>query len=312
MDNCFNNISYYPYSKGKYDVSPNFHKLELNNISENPDNYVFHIDNNYSDYLENKRNCRIDNISKYYQEHKFSQEISNKVNNFIINQLCNEYPLFFVLNNGCLECRLTNEKILFDNNFQLIGNEKYKSLFDALVSQVQEDIVICNIFDNVDFLSSIHLCSPSYWSAEEKIGKNFAETHIPVAGMEKIRAIYKPILQSIITKGPFYRFAWEINADQTLNHHPDKLPLEKKFNPEKPELFVRVERQCVIGLESDTILFTIKTYYKNVNELAKTQLNSLNRALQSMSPETLQYKRIENQINDICLWLSTLENNLCN
>ncbi|MEH2315065.1 MAG: heme-dependent oxidative N-demethylase subunit alpha family protein [Nostoc sp.] len=37
-----------------------------------------------------------------------------------------------------------------------------------------------------NWLSAVHLCYPNHWSAEEKIGKDFATIHALVAGMEKI------------------------------------------------------------------------------------------------------------------------------
>jgi len=211
-------------------------------------------------------------------------------------------------NQNILNCFLTNEKIIFNDDYQLIENSKYKSLFDAIVSQVQEDIVICQLDDKDDYMSLIHLCSPSYWSATEKIGKNFAQIHHPVAGMEKILTNYRIILDAIIKKGDFYRFAWGINLDNKLNHHPDKLDEEKIFNKNNSQLFIRVERQTLIGFKNvNSILFTIKTYYQNVLDLDKNQINLLNKSLLSMSIETLKYKKIENDLSNISDYLKNLE-----
>ena len=129
--------------------------------------------------------------------------------------------------------------------------------------------------------------------------------------MEKIRGNYDPLLEAVIKKGPFFRFAWEISPDDILNHHPDKLPDTKKFNPELPQLYARVERQCLVGFSQiNTFIFTIKTYYKNVLDLTKDQIHFLNKSLLSMPIATLKYKRIENDIENISRYLKDIENNL--
>lgn len=310
MSYIFKELNYYPYLRGKYDVSPAFNVLKLNHLSDIPDNYLFQIDQNFEKYIKNKEECRRENIEKYYQQYNLADQTKRVIIEYIINNLITYYPNNFVLeksNINTLNCLLTNEKIIYDNQFNLIS-EKYTDLLDAICSQVQEDIVICSMDKQNDWLSFIHLCSPNYWSAQEKIGKNFSEIHEYVAGMEKIRSIYRPILESVIKKGPFFRFAWEINTDNLLNHHPEKIKSEKKFNSLLPELFVRVERQCLIGFEEiNTILFTIKTYYKDILELNKQQINFLNKSLLSMSAETLKYKRLENDLKDISDYLTEIE-----
>lgn len=315
MNEIFNDINYYPYLKGKYNVSPSFNLLKIDTNSVNPDNYFFQLDNNFKKYQDNKKNCRLENIDKYYQELNLPFDSLKIIIDYIITNLTNSYPNQFILkendNLKTLNCLLTNEKIVFDDKYRLIDNFKYKSLADAIISQIQEDLAICSIDGQKDYLSLIHLCSPSYWSAQEKIGENFSETHQAVPGMEKIRGNYNPLLEAVIKKGPFFRFAWEISPDDILNHHPDKLPDTKKFNPELPQLYARVERQCLVGFSQiNTFIFTIKTYYKNVLDLTKDQIHFLNKSLLSMPIATLKYKRIENDIENISSYLKDIENNL--
>ena len=68
MSYIFKELNYYPYLKGKYDVSPAFNVLKLNHLSDNPDNYLFQIDENFEKYLENKEQCRKESIEKYYHQ----------------------------------------------------------------------------------------------------------------------------------------------------------------------------------------------------------------------------------------------------
>jgi hypothetical protein len=101
----------------------------------------------------------------------------------------------------------------------LPGNN-YVSLFDALCCQVQEDIAVCQLNRNEDWLAAIHLCAPNHWAPQDKIGKPFNKVHAPVADMEKINASYRKMFDSLVHKGPFTRFAWGIATDTRLNHHP--------------------------------------------------------------------------------------------
>jgi hypothetical protein len=137
--------------------------------------------------------------------------------------------------------------------------------------------------------------------------------HAPVPGMERINQRSREINLACLNKGPFVRFAWGLSTDTHLNHHPQ--PPEgtssqqwhgRKFNPGKPELFMRVERQTLNGFKSaGLVLFTIRTYFYMVTSLNTHHKQLLLNAIKSMTEDTLRYKGINAYKNDICHWLET-------
>jgi len=222
------------------------------------DAMVFQIDDEYDQYLQNKQACRKEDLHKYYCEKILWTKTSAAVNWFIIQRLLKEYPHYFVLEKNNDHWQLLNKKndITLRWNFEneLLDKSIYISLFDALCCQIQEDIAICQINRQDDWLAAIHLCAPNHWSPQDKIGKPFDAVHAPVADMEKVNKHYKKMLDSLVHKGPFTRFAWGIATDTRLNHHPTA-PLyidEDEWHGRKAEnmqskLYVRTERQNMVG-----------------------------------------------------------------
>ena len=49
-----------------------------------------------------------------------------------------------------------------------------------------------------DYLTAIHLCSPSHWAAEDKIGKDFTAIHQPVPGIERINRTAPSLVDAIL------------------------------------------------------------------------------------------------------------------
>ena len=164
---------------------------------------------------------------------------------------------------------------------------------------------------------SIHLCYPNHWSAEEKIGRDFATVHLPVAGIEKINQRAKAIVNTMIERKPMVRFAWGLSTDTRLNHHPippsdikSKEWLGRKFDINNPKLFLRIERQVMWEIpENNAAIFTIRTYFRDckiikTNPVLNHQLIS---AIQSMTPESLKYKGLSESKDDILNWLNSYQ-----
>ncbi|MEE8428728.1 MAG: heme-dependent oxidative N-demethylase subunit alpha family protein [Gammaproteobacteria bacterium] len=95
------------------------------------------------------------------------------------------------------------------------------------------------------------------------------------------------LVQSMINKGPFVRFAWRIATDTRLNHHPAPPAVQnvfdwrgRRFQTDNPKLFLRVERQTINRLpDVDAALFTIRTYFMDIKGLQPGQLDKLRLAL---------------------------------
>jgi dimethylamine monooxygenase subunit A len=270
--------------------------------------FVFQIDEQYDDFIENKRRCRRERLNKYYLEEKFYPETAAAVNRLLVHRLGVEYPGQFRPQGPCvLHNKRTGEMIRWGDDWINVQDGRYTSLFDALCSQVPEDIAVCQLERTSDWLAAIHLSSPNHWAAGDKIGKPFGEVHGPVPGMEKLNQHYFKMLDTAVRKGPFIRFAWGIATDKRLNHHPDAPPgtdpgywQGRRVGDSNEPIYLRVERQVIVGLpECDAFVFTIRTYFYGIDDLASDEKKALLSAVENMSPQSLAYKGLTGALDSL-------------
>ncbi len=311
---------YFPLSSGKYEVKPGMVRLGSCFGNGVADKQVFQIDANFANYRESKVIARAERLSKYYQTYNYSDAVATAVGRLIVTRLVCEHSQFFEIEKLtgdflALHCKLTQEMLFFDGNYRLQQVEAftkpipaYVSTLDALASQVQEDItVVCRSSNTHNWVSAIHLCFPNHWSADDKIGRDFATVHAPVAGMEKINQRANAIVNTMIVRSPMVRFAWGLTTDTYLNHHPANICVDRPFDIDNPRLYLRIERQVIWGLpECDAAIFTIRTYLHDVNEIKDSEimLEHLVSAIKSMSTESLQYKGLIECRDAILNWLA--------
>lgn len=299
-------MMYLPFLTGTYSVAPGL--TALSKAETAFDKLIFQIDGEYETYVENKTACRKENIHKYYCEHDLPLLTNRHISFYIASQLQKEYPSVFDFDNDGETCFFINTKtrevIQWDKETLQLKNNNYLSVFDALCSQAQEDFAICQLHDDKDWIAAIHLCAPNHWSPAEKSGKPFDAVHAPVPGMQKTFVHYFKMLQSIVYKGPFTRFAWGISTDKRLNHHPeppagiDLKEWQGRQINEDAELYIRTERQNLIGFpEVNAFLFTIRTYFYEVRALENNEKKQLWSAVRSMPAESLAYKGLTEATN---------------
>ncbi|ARV59001.1 hypothetical protein BZZ01_10450 [Nostocales cyanobacterium HT-58-2] len=327
---------YFPLENGRYEVKPGLISFGSDLGQGEADKQVFQIDENFAHYRNVKLLARAERLSKYYQTYNYDDTVPGKLTpstlasgiaHLIIARLTQEHPQNFhckwlTTDKVAFHCKLTRETLYLDANLQLQKVETqgepvfppYASTFDALAAQIQEDLtVVCRGNDGSNWLGAVHLCYPNHWSAEEKIGQDFASIHAPVAGIEKINRRASAMVNTMITREPMVRFAWGLSTDTRLNHHPDP-PLNiptyqwqgRHFNPDNPRLFLRIERQVIWGLpEYNAVLFTIRTYFRDCHEVKKdTNLcRKLSSAILSMTQESLIYKGLAESRDSILTWL---------
>ena len=322
----FEPAHYFPISTGRYEVKASLSRLDKS-FGNPQDNKVFQIDTQWSDYFRDKQQAREENLEKYYLTADFDRETRRAMITLMLNQLCEEYPDHFQVfkekdGNFTLECKLSHSKACFSEDYQLIStkdglhkiNRDYIDLFDFICSHIQEDVSVIQIDGKHDVVAALHLCLPNHWAAKDKIGKCFAGAHMHVPNMDKINKSMETLSQQLITKGPFIRFAWGLATDARLNHHPQApqgldpvLWRGRQFNPDKPELFLRVERQCMIGLKKvNAYTFFIRTYIENVKTLSAEERGNLVSAIESMGDEVLKYKGLDKSRDDIIAYLQGL------
>lgn len=324
---------YFPIDKGVYEVGPGLKNLGTSFGNGNLDSNVFQLDSDFFKYRENKNRCRGERLTKYYCESAYAPEVRRAVNQWVIERLLKEHPHFFhyeerTEGGGKLTCLLTDEILEFDSEYELSRVSEnapaYASAFDALCSQVQEDVAVMSTSKSSgtqgdvphDWLSAIHLCSPSHWGAEDKIGKNFFTIHQPIPGIDKMNQAAGALIDASIRKGPYTRFVWGFGTDARLNHHPvpplgfdAKLWKGRSFDRSRPgcsPFILRVERQVIIGLPRvHAFVFTIRVSFIDGEAIrANPKEHALLRSgLLSMNADQLKYKGLSGCIDDVIAWL---------
>ncbi len=316
---------FFPIERGEYAVAPGLRPLGYDFGNGEFDQKIFHISSKFQDYRNNKLECRQERLSKYFCMQDLSPERVNVLARFLISQLAKEYPQYFILKDQVLECIHTKDRLIVDSNFDFLSfhseeaiNPPVLHILDALALQVEEDIaLVCRRVDGegpVDHLGLLHLCSPSHWSAEDKIGMNFFDIHVPIPGIEKINRVADKLVETMINKGPYVRFIWSFVTDQRLNHHPTPPPgidpvtwKGRSFNEEAAiPFYFRIERQVTWGFPHvDASLFTIGVTFMSGAEIKHNpyQRDQLISALKSMSPESRVYKGVSLCFDQLISWL---------
>ena len=162
--------------------------------------------------------------------------------------------------------------------------------FPDLCMQIQEDIAIHRISDTTDWLAATHICYPSGWSPEEKIGKTFNEIHAPIPGMNLSNS--RKLVETMVNHGPFERYVWGLVYENELNYHPNIV--RNKFNLLNPVIFAKIERQITYGFpEHNAVLFILKQYLIPEQDIDKELIL---KALLSMTPKQRVYKGISDDV----------------
>jgi hypothetical protein len=315
---------YYPFMSGKYEVAAGLRPFGMDFSNGELDKKALQLDSEYDRYIENKDQCRKENIHKYCCFHNFDS-VSAEVNNFLLTRLTEEYPQFFELARdeklSVLRCSLTDEKIIFNEAGELLSCSRtrvpYLNLFDALCSLIPEDVAVISLNPETrtNALNAIHLCAGGHWAAADKIGKDFFATHAPVPHIEKINEKATQFVETMIHKGPFVRFVWGFATDTRLNHHPEP-PVGigheawhgRSFrDPQTDKLFVRVERQVTWGLPKiNASVFFIRVSYLTGHEIKydTEKREKLLSALQSMSANSRVYKGVDSSFEILSAYLN--------
>ena len=302
---------YNPWLSGKFEIKAGFHRLEKDFGNGELDARIFQIDDQYENYL----NAKEISANNDRNEHYLSKDLNNvtyfNTVNLILALLKKEYPGCFNISSAeegfTVKNKLTDEFLSLDPKGHIDLNKSrighpYKDGLDALCMQLQEDISIVNLGKD-NMVSMLNICFPNHWAPETKIGNNFIDVHQPVPHMKNINKNAYALMSSARTKGPFVRFAWGISTSRQLNCHPDNdnnTFSTRDFENETSDLYVRLERQTLINIpETESVLFTIRTYFYNIHKLSYDNKIQLINALKTMGVETRIYKGLDGNIATI-------------
>jgi hypothetical protein len=320
---------YFPIKNGLYEVAPGLFPLGVDLGQGQEDQKVFQIDDHWSEFRKNKIAGLQERKSKYICDHSFSSAESSELSLWIARRLAQESPQDFQLfeNNQqiLLQCKKSQdslsmnpfgELIQYQSASQVMNEGLVTSSLEALCLQVQEDLCWIKKENQKDWLAYAHLCSPSHWAAEDKIGLSFEQIHRPIPGIERINRTASNMVEAMINKGPFVRFVWSFVTDQRLNHHPEAPPqfdpIQWKgrcFDPQQKCPFnLRIERQVVYGFPNlNGSLFAIRVSFWSGLEIKNSahQTQQLISALESMTLESRKYKGVDSCFDELMRWLKS-------
>lgn len=313
---------YFPLTSGRYVVEAGLKILGQQPVEGLIESEFFPIDAHYGAYLSEKRASRRQ-LARHYATHRLPPALARGVADWLMDRLVLESPQFFQRDGWVFRNLLAGFEAEVDPEgltvaaFRLLtplipeaqgdavnGPTDFTGadLLDFLASQLSEDVALtCRDRETGEnWLSLLHVSFPNHWAPEEKIGKPFMAVHEPVADFERIARASEKLIDAMITKGPFIRFAWGIATDTRLNHHPE-LPQGRKLEGEAlaalgEHAFMRIERQTLKGFpEHDTAFFTIRTTFRSIADVAgdPVQREHLREAIATMSPDALVYKGLK-------------------
>ena len=170
---------------------------------------------------------------------------------------------------------------------------------EGVCAQIQPDVVVHALDAGRDWLAFAHVCFPSGWRPEEKIGKPLSEIHQPVPGMDLSHS--QQLVDTMVNHGPFERFVWSVVFEEQLNFHPDRPRAE--FCAERPQLFVKIERQVTVGFpEQGGALFLLR---QSLIPVRAIDLPALRNALVQMNSNERKYKGLGSSADEIISWLDS-------
>lgn len=303
---------YFPIRGGRYDVHPALSRLGTDFGNGAADGCLTQFDRRFPAFRANKIAARAERFAKYVADDDFAPDVQEAVARLLAARLVSEHPTLFTRSDeATLRCHLTGEILRFDSQMRLVAAEGsqataplYRDAFDALCCQIPEDIAIVRRTpDRGDWIAALHVCAPSAWAPEEKIGRTWDATHAPVPGMEKSRAAARGLVAAMIEREPTVRFTWSLQFGERLNDHPEPPPgispaawRPRVPAPDAEEPFTfRVERQVIWGMpEVDAALFAIRVHHTPFSTLrADTpRCTALRSALLSLSLESRAYKSL--------------------
>lgn len=181
-----------------------------------------------------------------------------------------------------------NQLVKKTSNFlQLNETDSIKNL----AMQIEEDIAIMHN----GILVAICFCFPSSWIPSSRLGMTLEQIHKPVADNEKLLSASAKLTHTMAHSnlGPFRRQVWTLTTSANLSNHPlyktDYLP--KSIN----DLYLRVETQTAAALgDGKSSVFLVKVDVVPLANVWHELGTDIRRSLNSMSPNILQYKNLEN------------------
>ncbi len=140
------------------------------------------------------------------------------------------------------------------------------------------------------------VCFPSNWNLQESTGRTLGEVHGRVPGLtEQIGEKIDRFLQKLPAGQAFLRENWGLTRTNHLNYHPQLNRPRLDENVALDEVFLRIEHQAFVRLESGVLLgvrIEPVSLMTLLNEFPETA-SRLRRKLETMPEDAAVYKGLE-------------------
>ncbi len=166
---------------------------------------------------------------------------------------------------------------------------------------VSDDLVLMEMRDGAWTNTALCLCSPTFFSAHEAVGKSLFGLHSPVPGGDpglggRISRVFSLLRDELVLE----RHNWTVQWSDA-RYTPDGAPLRAAaavaaLGEASQALHVRVERQTIRRLpETGAVLFTIRIrLYRLADLLIQTELaKAFHHAWNEAGPDVRAYKKWE-------------------
>ena len=318
---------YRPFLSGVYSVSAGLFRLGSQPIpwreDGHPESHTFALDHTYARFVASKAAAHRRALHEYAGEANLSPALREAALSFIARTLADEsggvmtwdgvsfrntllgWEAGLDLRRGSIESLSRSHAPLS----HLAADLEPLNALDMLGLSTQEDLALIARGPGGDWLAATHVLSPQHWDPRDKLGRDFVHVHTPVAGSGPMNASAARLVDAVIDRGPFVRFAWGVSVGDRLDHHPAAPPdcdraESTRFSPDGA--FLRVERQTLTGFPgADGALFTIRPYTYPLREAVRTpeQARALAAALRSMTPDQVEYKGLGTLLDNLLGWL---------
>lgn len=274
-----------PFLSGRYHNFPKQYELGKGEISlhKGDDSKVFQYSlENANLFKANHTHIYVTGTEDYIGSTSDALEYEHRAVYWMMRRLVKEYP--YIYSGVFNDIDPTSP-----NNFNFVCNK------------IQEDVALFKV-DEVgkNEAVSVHVTCPSFWDPVSILGKNINKVHKPVPELPEIPDKW---VRSLSDEGSIkVQFQWFPTTCPLLNHHPKAVESIKPFDKNDPELYIRVERQTLVGL-GDSLLFLIRTYLHDCSEMPPEHRKALVESINSLSEAKLDYKGLTDTKDDVCAWL---------
>lgn len=257
-----------------------------------PPEALIEIDQDYREQMALRRRLLAERHSDVLASLPCSASARRALLDFLARHLSEHYPHWF--ERACLSLRnhLTGE------TWDLASTSV--DPLEIAGRLVQEDLCLVEPGPAGPLLTAAVLCFPSRWSLAAKLGRPLAEIHDPVpyyAG--RLATPVDRFIAHLKRDHLVERFNWSIHDDPVLfqpsGHGATEPRLEVTAENAGEKMWLRVERQTLSRLpRTDAILFTIKTYRRQLADVVKTPsiASRLAAAVRALPEETARYKSL--------------------